>query len=349
MGFEENEISIKANGGTELTKRLLASRLPKDLLDNFQIISSRIRELDPTKIRVMFLHDLPEDPESAKLSDPAYRANFHKFVYVSDWQYSQYQTVLKVPYDINGAVLENCIVPFPEHEKPKDKIRLVYFSTPHRGLNILYAVFKELVKTHPDIHLDVFSSFNLYGWEGGDKQFEQLFKELDAHPNITNHGAVDQETLRAHLQKCHILAYPNIWPETSCRVLMESMSAGLLCVHPNYAALPHTAAGFTFMYQGDQDQNTHAALFYGALNDAVLAIKEKESRGIDGHLKFTKIYADNRFNVDNIVPKWEALLRQLLQQYPTVESRKLSTHVANPNELFTYDSSYKPPKQDAWV
>mgnify|MGYP003352048079 CR=1 FL=1 len=36
IGFEENEISEKANGGTEIAKRKLASIIAPELLDNFQ-------------------------------------------------------------------------------------------------------------------------------------------------------------------------------------------------------------------------------------------------------------------------------------------------------------------------
>ena len=46
MGFEENDISKNANGGTEIAKRKLAQIIDPQLLENFQIISSRIREMN---------------------------------------------------------------------------------------------------------------------------------------------------------------------------------------------------------------------------------------------------------------------------------------------------------------
>ena len=59
IGFEENEISKNANGGTELAKRKLASILDTDLLDNFQIICSRPRDLQEDKIRELILENKP--------------------------------------------------------------------------------------------------------------------------------------------------------------------------------------------------------------------------------------------------------------------------------------------------
>mgnify|MGYP003632860012 FL=1 len=38
MGFEENEISENANGGTEIAKRMLGDIIDPKLLEEFQII-----------------------------------------------------------------------------------------------------------------------------------------------------------------------------------------------------------------------------------------------------------------------------------------------------------------------
>ena len=163
IGFEENEISKNANGGTELVKRRVAALLDQDLLSNFQIISSRIRELDESKIRIMWSHDLPEDPESEKMRDKKFRDKFHKMVFVSDWQYQRYQLICGLPYDTKSVVFEHGIVPFDASvlDKPKDIIRIVYISTPQRGLELVIPVFKHLAEKFSNIHLDVFSSFNI--------------------------------------------------------------------------------------------------------------------------------------------------------------------------------------------
>ena len=44
-GIEKNELDRNAMGGTELMKYGLYERLPKDLMDKFQIIPSRVRDL----------------------------------------------------------------------------------------------------------------------------------------------------------------------------------------------------------------------------------------------------------------------------------------------------------------
>jgi glycosyltransferase involved in cell wall biosynthesis len=330
IGFEENEISKNANGGTELVKRRLAGLIDQDLLSNFQIISSRIRDLDESKIRILWSHDLPEDPESEKMRDKKFRDKFHKMVFVSDWQYQRYQLVCGMPYDTKSVVFEHGIVPFDASvlEKPTDIIRIVYISTPQRGLELVVPVFKHLAEKFPNIHLDVFSSFNIYGWKDADAPYKPLFDEIAEHPQMTYHGTVSNEELRVHLAESHILAYPSIWLETACLSLMECMSAGLLCVHPNYGALPETSAGLTIMYHGNfEDKNEHANVFVNYLEAAINLIVEKKQGDMLGYNKF---YVDNKFNINRVKNKWEALLNDLLSKYPTPESR------AFPKEMFTY-------------
>ena len=333
-GFEENEISINANGGTELAKRKLASIIDPELLSNFQIVSSRVRELDESKIRIFWAHDLAEDPESKKFQDQSFKNSFHKFVYISDWQYQRYQLVHGIPYDEKSIVMESGIEPAPADVfdmKDKEKIRLVYTSTPQRGLDILVPVFEKLAEVHPDIHLDVFSSFKIYGWDEADKQFEPLYNRIRNHPQMTYHGFVPNAELKEHLNKCHIFAYPSIWLETSCRAMLEAMSAGLVCVHPNFGALPETSGGLNVMYQGDfTDKVKHATLFARHLAAAINFVRNGSHLPM---VKYNKVYVDSKYNLDRVKNQWELLLNDLLTQYPDEASR------AKPKPQFVYRTS----------
>jgi len=332
MGFERNEISAKANGGTEIARNLLEQRLDPELLKNFQIILSRYRQLDMEKIRIMNVHDLPEDPESVKFKDKKFQDNFHKFVFVSDWQYQRYQLMHGIPYNEKSVVLETGIETAPSScfdiKKQENIIRLVYTSTPQRGLEILVPVFRSLAQKYPNIHLDVFSSFKIYGWDEADKPYEKLFEEIKNHPQMTYHGFVPNQTVKDHLLKSHIFAYPSIWIETSCRAMIEAMSAGLVCVHPNFGALPETSGGLNVMYQGDWDnKQRHAEIFYNYLEAAIKLVINNQHENI---IRFNKLFVDNRYNMDRITHLWEQTLTRLLNQYPTTESRQA------PKEMFIY-------------
>lgn len=324
MGFEENEISINAYGGSELVKRMISSKMPEDILNNFQIITSRVRELQEDKIRVYWLQDLPEDPEISHLANKSSRDRFHKFVFCNNWQYNRYIDKLKIPMDEKCLVIDNTIEPFQQVEKSKDEIRLIYTSTPHRGLELLVPVFVELCKKYENIYLDVFSSFKIYGWEESDKQYEHIFNVCKEHPNIVYHGFKPNEEVRKAYEKAHIFSYPSIWQECNSRALIEAMSAGLLCVHSNLAGLSDTSGNLTVMYQYEEDKNKHANKFYQVLDHAINVIKNRNDT-LDSYLRFVKAYADNRYNINKISEQWKDLLTQLLQKYPTEESRKILT------------------------
>ena len=68
-----NEVNQTSMGGTELMMEKLISELGEDVLKTFQIIPSRVRELDENKIRVLWCHDLPQDPESHHLKNGGWR------------------------------------------------------------------------------------------------------------------------------------------------------------------------------------------------------------------------------------------------------------------------------------
>lgn len=331
MGFHRNEVGANAKGGTELMRDMLEQSLDSQLLDNFQIFMSRPRELDSTKIRLIQCHDLAEDPESRKFGDQNFRNSFHKLLFISNWQYQRYQLIHQIPYDEQSAVIETGIIPAPIssiQSKPKDKISIVYTSTPQRGLDIAVDVFEHLSTIHPEIHFDVFSSFKIYGWDSADQQFETLYNRIRKHPKMTYHGFVPNEKLREHLNTAHILAYPSTWMETSCRAMLEAMSAGLVCVHPNYGALAETSGLLNFVYQGDmQDKNRHAQIFAEYLNAAIEFVK---SGNHTNHIEFNKAFVDRRYNIEKISAQWNNVLRSLVDKYPTEQSRK------QPSQMFVY-------------
>ncbi len=319
MPFEENEISKNSQGGTESVKRELAQRLPEGLADDFQIICSRVRNIEEDKIRIYWLHDLPEDPETNHLNDINSRSRFHKLVFCGNWQYSRYQLICGMPYENQSIVIDTPIEPLPIREKSFDKIRLVYSSTPQRGLQILVPVFEKLAEKYKNIHLDVFSSFKIYGWEESDRQFEPLYDKIRNHPQMTYHGNQPNTIVKEHLLNAHIHAYPSIWLECNSRSIIEAMSAGLLCVHPNYGGLADTSGGLNYMYQGDSNHSTHANIFYHQLEHAINIVSKEDTQN---YLRLVKTYADSRFSWTKITSQWTDVLTELKHNYPTVESRK---------------------------
>ena len=299
-GIEKNELDRNAMGGTELMKYGLYERLPKDLMDKFQIIPSRVRDIDPDRIPHL---------KNVKAED----LKFKKLVFVSHWQLQQFRNYLSVPYS-KSIVLQNAIDPIPEHKKPDDVINICYHTTPHRGLELLIPTYKELYKQvfskmKKPVHLHVYSDFNIYGWPERNKQYTQLFDDCRSHDHITYHQTLSNDLMKKELENMHIFAYPSIWPETSCIALIEAMSAGLLCVHSAYAALPETAANWTMMYPVTEDHRDHCNQFASNL---VEAVKVVDQQFMQDRLNMQQRYTNGFYNWDVRAMQWKAMLEGLL-------------------------------------
>lgn len=327
-GIETNELNKNAMGGTELLMGRLYSAFPSDFLDKFQIIPSRVREIKEDKIRILYCHDLVDDPESGRALFNNGHRNFHKIVFVSNWQMQSFINKYDLPWS-KCLVIPNSIEQIEYKARPvSDKVKIIYHTTPHRGLNILVPAFEELAKTDQDLQLDVYSSFKLYGWEERDAPYQQLFDRCEAHPQINYHSSQPNEIVREALQTSDIFAYPSIWQETSCLCLIEALAAGNVCVHPNYGALYETASHWTNMYQFDEDQNRHASTFYVLLKQAVDQVRHEN---IHSRLESQSKWANVIYNWNNRKLQWNSLLNHLLETVKdtTTNTSEIVFHTGN--------------------
>lgn len=303
-----NEMTQNAMGGSELMAHRLHQSISKDLLEKFQIILSRVRELDSSKYRILWCHDLAGDPEANHLFNDGWK-KFHKIVFVSHYQKQQFMDMYKIPPS-KCTVIQNAIEPISKKLDGTGIINFIYHTTPHRGLELLVPIFSKLAEEFKNIHLGVYSSFSVYGWQDRDKPYERLFKLIKEHPQMTYYGGQDNSVIRKALVVSDIFAYPCIWPETSCLALMEAMSAGLICVHPSLAALPETAANCTVMYDFNEDFNTHANIMYKYLHDILsnshihMACNTKADMARD--------YSNTFYDWNSRKVSWETFLKNTL-------------------------------------
>ena len=292
---EKDGTIIGAKGGTEMMKEALCEKLPNIFFEKyFQLHVSRVRDFESGKQHILWLHDLPGDPESQRLANPNFRNKFALIVFVSEWQKEQYQQRFHVPFE-GSVVLRNAIELFGIGDTPKSKkgpIRLIYHTTPHRGLQILMPAFIELYKKlGPAIHLDVYSSFKIYGWESRDEQYTPLFQMCKEHPGCTYQGYKSNKEVKEALQSAHIFAYPAIWQETSCLAAIEAMSAGVEIVTSRLAALPETLGNFGVTYPYTDEFQKHAFSFLDNIHHAIVTYWEPES--VERRRKMTIAAATN--------------------------------------------------------
>lgn len=306
---KESELSANSKGGTEMMRARLLERVAPELLENVAIHFSRPREIPNDVKNILYCHDLAEDPENSILLDKGWD-NFAKIVFVSAWQRDQYIIRYNIPYS-KCMVIPNAVEKrYEAEEKNTETIRFIYHTTPHRGLELVYPVIDALSKEYPNIHLDVYSSFAIYGWVQRDEPYNDLFKKIHEHPNMTYHGSVPNKQVLDALDKANIFLYPSIWKETSCIALIEAIKSGCVCIHPNFGALPETAANATIMYDYDEDASRHANLAF-AITKSVL-----EHQKNDPHF-LNRFSRSDRFglvpnDINTFQNLWNKTLREVL-------------------------------------
>ena len=309
VDLTKNAVYKNARGGSELMLEGLLKRLPKEHLDSFNFIMSRVRDkFFDDRPTILWLQDLPQDPESMHLKDESSRERFTKIVFNSYWQQDKYARYLGIPYD-EGVVLKNAVESLAPHEKPKDgKIKLIYFSTPHRGLNVLEAAVRGLSQHRDDFELDVYSSFEIYGWKERDVEFKELFDRLNDLDCVNYHGSVSNDKIREALTKSHILAYPSIYEESSCCVAIEAMAAGCMAVVPNYGALTETCTDFAWMYNWEPDQSAHAQKYAAILNHAIDSFWDPSVQSV---LRMQVSYYNYFYGWDMRLNEWNDMLNSI--------------------------------------
>ena len=110
--------------------------------------------------------------------------------------------------------------------------RIMYASSPDRGLWILLYIFERVREIVPDAELHVF-----YGFQNLEKMIARdplvscadhvrEVQKLLQQPGVTHHGRVPQQELAAEWVKSGVWCYPSMWPETSCITSMDAQAYG---------------------------------------------------------------------------------------------------------------------------
>jgi glycosyltransferase involved in cell wall biosynthesis len=259
-----------AKGGTEL----LFDRLKNDveIPDDINLILSNCHSdfLSKDKKNLVWQHMNYDTNQAQLLKDFWFMDKIRHIVYVSHWQSEKYSHVLGVDTE-KCSVIKNAIYPIEFIEKPKgDKLKLIYTSTPWRGLEVLVDVMEMLDRD--DIELDIYSSTKIYGKEFEEKYqhfYKPMFDKADSIKNVNVLGYASNEDVRKAVQEAHIFAYPSIFAETSCLAFIEAAAAGCSIVSTNYGALPETSLGFGNLVQMQVDVDVLKKNYAKALNEEI--------------------------------------------------------------------------------
>ncbi len=256
---EKSRILKKINqdsfGGSENQLRLLLKYLPDENFKDINLILNNTSHdfIEKDKINVLWMHHFVNQEEAKNLGSKEYINKLDFIVFNSNWNFEKFQYQFKIPEE-KSLVIKNAIEKINFKEKPKNKINLIYHTTPWRGLTHLLKVFKNL--NLENVELNVCSSTIIYGKkfdENLGKKYENIFNECKSIKNINYLGFVDNSKILELLKEMHIFAHPSIWPETSCVSAIEAMAAGCEVVGSNLGALYETCSPFGTLISFDRN------------------------------------------------------------------------------------------------
>lgn len=218
----------------------------------------------------------------------------------------------------NGIAAES----FPKlAEGERDEKRVVYASSPERGLGRLLAVWSDVLAAVPDAKLDVY-----YDWAGFEAKFPEDARKLreaigilnsrreGEEPSITVHGGVDHETLHAAFRRAAVWAYSTKGPvETFCITAVKAMASGCLPVVSDAGALAEVtgrASGMPWAAcpagLNDETVDTEEGL---ALFKEALIAQLNNSMSYDDRAAMRE-WAITKYNWSSVAERFAAVIRK---------------------------------------
>jgi glycosyltransferase involved in cell wall biosynthesis len=291
-------------GGSENQLRLLLKYLPDESFKNINLILNNANHdlIEKDKINVLWMHHFVNQKEAENLGSKDFVDKLDWIVFNSNWNFEKYVYQFKVP-ESKSVVIKNAIEKIDFQEKPKDKINLIYHTTPWRGLVHLLKVFKNL--NLKNVELNICSSTKIYGKKFDDnlgKTYVNIFNECKNTKNVNYFGFIDNKKIIKLLKKMHIFTHPSIWPETSCIAAIESMAAGCEVVTTNLGALYETCSPFGTFVNFDRNFDNLEKRYSKVLSSS---IKNYWSDGNQNKLKLQRETINATYSWDIRSVEWK--------------------------------------------
>lgn len=294
-------------GGTELLQENLNRYVDAHLLSRVNLITSICHPglLVNNKPNVMWQHLSYDQPNVQTMKNSIFVARMHQYIYVSDWQLNKYAEHFDIPLD-KSMVIRNAIEPIEYIPRPTtSKLKLIYTSTPWRGLEVLLDVMELL--NRDDIELDVYSSTIIYGKHFMPTAYDRVFDRCRRTKNVNYKGYALNKAVRKAVQSAHIFTYPSIFEETSCVSAIEAGAAGCKIVTTNFGALPETCGNYASYVEYTSDRPTLVNSYAELLNNEI-------DNYWNNSLKDQSDFFNSKYSWNTRSQEWETLFKNLCNE-----------------------------------
>ena len=301
-------------GGTEIQFDYLRKYGSKNLLDLVQITTSvpEKEPLHPLRTNILWIKNSYDQPNVAPWF---HKKENHKkydwYVFNSHWTYEKFRYFFNVP-DTRSVIIKNG-VDYDELKLKTDftykaPLKLVYFSTPWRGLDVLLDAM-ELIQEEKDITLDVYSSTIIYGDEfhrDNEPKFLKLYERATNLKNVNYKGYCRHDELVGKLKNYDVSVHPSTFEETFCISAMEALAAGCMLITTNLGAIPETCAEFPIYIPYSANKPYLAAQTAETIKNAKTILSANDP---SHNLKFQQEYYKNYYDWKVIGAFWNRFLR----------------------------------------
>jgi glycosyltransferase involved in cell wall biosynthesis len=258
-----------------------------------------------------FLPHLSSFPEYEKRIDAVVcSSKWHKnYIYQSNFLKFEKDTVNIIPLGIDKSLYA---IP-----TEKERYKVMYNSSPDRGLDTLVNMWDEITRRIPQINLYV-----TYGWDSMKKWSKEIeekaklhenktFKNIDEYKNIHFTGRLTKKELMQHQMSSELLLYPNThFYETYCLSVLEAQAAGMVVVTSDVGALSTTTLrenNFLLIGTGGNkfyDNEYINTVEYILNNPEELKRKSENNRNI---------IMNGEYDWSDVAKQWESLFFNLLK------------------------------------
>jgi len=272
----------------------------------------------PHKTSYVWVHDIHlGDPSQGDLSKHLLKAD-HYFC-LSQWHKEFFLKTYPFIHADSVIVTKNGLdLKYFENKPIKEGNRLIYSSSPDRGLARLLELFPRIRERVPDAQLDVYYGFvtwksmakqaNDHGQLAQIEKFEQML-EAQKNAGVTYHGRVSKTELAQAFLRSKVWAYPTWFTETYCITAIEAAAAGCVPVTTALAALPETVSHGFVLQRAKPDSEEYAKTFVDRVVK-LLTNEEERSKFAQGGRQ----YAFAHHGWDKVASKWAEHFQASLKQ-----------------------------------
>ena len=275
-----------------------------------------------SKFTMVWLHDIPNNPDFtderiSQINKIAVLSEYHAGL-LRVFKNGVYKKMPKEKIFLTSNGITELKIP---KKTKRDLYRLIYSSSPDRGLVYLLRMWPEIIKEVPKANLHVYYGFDifdrLYPDNPGKQKWKRMILDMLQQKGITYHARVGHEELHRAMAESSIWAYPTDFDEISCITAMKCQALGAIPVVINRAALKETVKNGLKI---DTDITTEA----GQKEYIKQLTRLLKSQELQEEIRPNMInWAKDFFTWDKIAQKWDQEFRIKIQNPDLAEKKEV--------------------------